>query len=179
MSIDFAPHDMTSNSSHSPFIASVSSYYSGDFMAKNAFNASITSPLSYWVASTSTGWLMLFTGGNRYVLNSYAIAANTIPEPSRMPKNFTMQISDDGVTWVIADTRTNQTSWGSGEIRAFDCASPTVGRYFKLNVTANNGDGVLVVQELYLYGDVASAPACYLKGRNRNRTDFRGVSLSL
>jgi hypothetical protein len=56
-------------------------------------------------------------------------------------------------TWTTIDTRTGQTSWGSGEARNFVLGStPAAARYFKIVVTANNGDTSYTdFGEIYLY----------------------------
>lgn len=35
------------------------------------------------------------------------------------PKDFTIEYSDDGISWVVAATVTNQTGWGNNEARLF------------------------------------------------------------
>jgi hypothetical protein len=153
--IDFAPHDLTSNTSHSPFVVSASSIFSSNFDSWKAFQGSWGS-LSYWIGTNyGVDWLKLDIGsGNTKKLYSYSIRVNSIPEPTRAPKNWTMEGSNDNLNWDVLDTQTNQTSWTTGESRNFVCATYTTSyRYFRLNITANNGDTYTQVGELYLYYD--------------------------
>jgi hypothetical protein len=150
---DFAPHNMTGNSAPSPYVASASSNFSG-FDPYHAFDGALGSG-QYWIGTGSgVDYLQLDIGvGNSHILGIYTILANTIPEPLRCPKNWTMQGSNDGTTWSTVDTQTNQTAWGSGESREFACATTTTAyRYFRLSITANNGDATYTdVGELNLY----------------------------
>ena len=109
----------------------------------------------------SVGALLLVAQGvtSAQLLGSYAIQANTVPEPLRSPKNWTMQGSNNGSAFTTLNTQTNQTSWGSGETRTFAISSPgtTAYRYFRLSITANNGDATYTdVGEMYLYVAVST-----------------------
>ena len=151
--VEFAPHNMVSDNSPTPFVTSASSSYSGDFAPFKAFNG-LVGTNSYWLPSGSTGWLQLDVGSAKaYMLTSYSVQVNTIPEPNRAPKDWTMQGRNDGATWDVLDTVSGQTGWNSGETRTFGCDVQTsYYRYFRINITANNGDGLAQVGELYLYG---------------------------
>jgi hypothetical protein len=88
-------------------------------------------------------------------LHSYSVKVNSVPEASRAPNTWKMQGSNDAETWTDLDTVSGQASWGSGELRYFQCDTYTTEyQYFRINITANNGDGTYVqIQELYLYED--------------------------
>jgi len=122
-----------------------------------AFDGVIGASGTNWLGQNSgIDWLQLDTSNpGGYLLSSYKITVNTQPEPARAPKNWTMQGSNDGSTWTTLDTQTNQISWGSGEARTFTIGSPgtTYYRYFRVNITANNGDATYTqICELNLYG---------------------------
>jgi hypothetical protein len=155
---DFAPHTLTAPGSLYPYFASASSEFSGTFAAYKAFDGGVGAG-QYWVANTSTGWLRLHVAP-RLILNSYEVRVNSVPEATRAPKDWTMEGSNDGSSWTTLDTVTNQTAWGSGETRAFTCdVATTAYHYFRLNITANNGDGLVQVAELYLYADTPATDA--------------------
>jgi hypothetical protein len=154
---DRAPHNMTTDSLPAPLVALASSEWTG-LQAFQAFDGLISAG-HYWLTnSTTTGWIQIYLGpGNFYVITSYAIQVNTVPEPNRAPKNFNLQGSIDGTTWNTLDTQAGQTSWGSGEKRTFTCAiANTAYCYFRLNITLNNGDANFCgIAELYLYQGAA------------------------
>ena len=172
---DFAPHNMTANNAPSPYVASSSTAYSAFFYAYKAFD-NVVGANQYWLANATTGWLQIYTGSSIYNLSNYSIRVNTIPEPNRALKNWTMQGSLDGTNWNILDTVAGEVSWGSGETRNFVCDAFGGYTYWRLNITLNNGDaGYVQVGELYLYGEPYSYTS-YLK-RGRSRLDLGGWSL--
>ena len=59
----------------------------------------------------------------------------------RDPKDWQFQGSNDGSTWTPLDTQSNQTFTERYQLKAYSVASPASYRYYRLNITANNGDG--------------------------------------
>lgn len=148
---------MTSNVLPSPFVASASTNHI-QLLPWMAFDNTL-GILGYWVTNgVSTGWLTLDIGsGNSEILVGYTIYVNTIPEPNRAPKDWTVEGSNTGAfagEEVTLDTVTGEVSWGSGEGRTFTCdVATTAYRYFRINITDNNGDTYLQIGELILYKD--------------------------
>jgi PKD repeat protein len=152
--IDFAPHDLTTNTSHSPFVVTASQTYLNSNSQWAAFDGTVSGG-GYMLWETPTRWIALDTGGS-YTLLQYQYQVNTIPEPARAMKDWTMQGSNDNSSWTVIDTVTGETGWGSGETRTYVCDdTSTAYRYFKIVCTANNGDATYTqIGELYLYADV-------------------------
>lgn len=150
------PHDMTSNSSHSPFVVSASSN-TGGWDPWRAFDGAWNDG---WLGTgAGVDWLKLDTGGSYICIGYRVIQADTA---GRAPKNWTFQGSNDNSTWTTLDTRTNQTSWGNNEGRTFLFTNSTAYRYYRINISANNGDGTYVgFAELYLY-TAYPGPTSYL-----------------
>jgi hypothetical protein len=70
--------------------------------------------------------------------------------PSRASKNWTMQDSNDGSTWAVLDTQAGQ-AWTNNETLTFRVpVVSAVYRYYRLNITANNGDGAYTVRRQLL-----------------------------
>lgn len=148
---DFAPHAMTAADTPSPYVISCSTYIGG-YESFRAFDWGIGA--GGWLANATTGWLQVDLGaGNTKQLYSYAVRSETSGNTSRSPKNWTMLGSNNGTDWDTLDTVTNQTAWSLNEIRSFICDTYTTAyRYFRLNITANNGDGGIVgTGELFLF----------------------------
>lgn len=157
MATERAPHNMTADNAPSPYVAAASTTLSG-FHPYWAFDGALGSG-HYWLADgVGTGWLSMdFGAGNTFVITNYNVVVNTIPEPNRAPKDWTLEGSNDNSSWTTLDTQTSQTSWTSGQNRAFTCSAPgTVAwRYIRINISANNGDTYLQMGELYLQGEPA------------------------
>lgn len=158
---DIAPHSLSGYTS-GVYTVAASSEFGAGFEAYKAFDLTVSFG-HYWIANGATGWLrMRINDGNLYTLHDYSVQVNTIGEPNRAPKDWTMEGSTDGSAWVTLDTVTNSTAWGSGEIRNFVCDTIAGGySYFRLNVSANNGDGLLQTGELFLYADVYTPPSAH------------------
>jgi len=109
---------------------------------------------SFWFHVGTSGSLQYDFGANSaQIIKRYTVAsAPLIPE--RDPKNWQFQGSNDGTTWTTLDTQTDQTFQFRAYQRAFDIGNTTAYRYYRLNVTANNGHpDFLHLSELGLWGD--------------------------
>ena len=89
----------------------------------------------------ATGWLQYqFGGGAAWAVTQYEIAsANDVP--GRDPKNWQFQGSTNGVNWVTLDTQANQTFAARYSFNTYNLTNILAFPYYRLNITANNGDG--------------------------------------
>jgi hypothetical protein len=171
---DFAPHNMSANNAPSPFVASASSEFGGsdpnDSKACQAFDG--LADRSWIGTGGGVDWLKLDIGsGNSEILQSYDIVFKSGVSANRAPKDWKMQGSNDNSSWADLDTVTSETGWTvGGEKRTYVCdVATTAYRYFRLNITDNNGDATYTeVAELYLYvtggggGPVAAQPQMFV-----------------
>jgi len=130
------------------------SEYYASFYGFRACDGQLGGPNNYWIGLGSAAWWKVDLGvGNVAELNNLDIVANTIPEPNRMPKNFTIQGSMNDVDYDILYTSGNETGWGSGESRNFIMSAGGEYRWFKIDITDNNGDASFtVIAEVYFWG---------------------------
>ena len=76
-----------------------------------------------------------------------------------------MQGSNDGSTWVTLDTQAGITWTTDLQVQTFSIASPsTPYRYYRIDITANNGDSYCQILLLSLY--LASTPGVYISKAN-------------
>ncbi len=154
--VELAPHDLTSDTSHPPYVSSASSFFAG-LPAWKAFDGLA----NYWLGTgMGVDWLKLDLGaGIQASLSSYQVTVNIIPEPLRAPKNWTFEGSNDDSAWTVVDTQTNQLAWTSGETRTYTLGSPSAAfRYYRINISANNGDpDYTQIAELHMIGDFVVA----------------------
>lgn len=67
---------------------------------------------TYWSATVATGQLQ-YQFASAVDIASYQISSRSDSNQSSMcPKNWTLEYSDNGSSWTVADTVTNQTIWG-------------------------------------------------------------------
>ncbi|WPK11820.1 SPRY domain-containing protein [Lysinibacillus louembei] len=123
------------------------------------FNHNNTTESQAWITNASkNGWLSYeFTSKKRLV--SYSVSSqmsggstSNATLINRAPKDWTFEGSnDDGITWSILDTQTNQTSWTIGQKRNFLISKQNFYKIYRINVFANNGDTYLSIGELEMF----------------------------
>ena len=93
-----------------------------------------------------------FGAGQTPLIKSYTITSPVL-KPERDPRNWEFQGSKDGTNWVTLDTRTDQLFPLRFYEMEYALAKPAAYRYFRLNVTANNGDNILHIADVKLLSD--------------------------
>ncbi|RYF55430.1 MAG: discoidin domain-containing protein, partial [Comamonadaceae bacterium] len=106
--------------------------------AKQAFDQNSGSPWVFAGPTGPAGWLQYDLGHTervlRYAVTSYDLAP-------RDPKDWQFQASNDGATWITLDAQSNQAFAQRLELKTYAIGNPASYRYYRLNITANNGDG--------------------------------------
>lgn len=119
----------------------------GEGYAKTIDNDVATKWLTAW---TSTGWIQVDLGaGNAKAVNGLAITSAN-DAPNRDPNTWTLLGSNDGENWDVLDEQAGQSWENRFERRVFDFDNDTAYQMYKLDVTANNGDGLMGFSELEL-----------------------------
>lgn len=114
-------------------------------------------------SSLPSTWQVDFGAGNaksiaRYSIRSGPNAANT----DNAPNAWTFQSSDNGSAWTTEQTKSAITGWAAGEKRTYttaegDTGTVTAHRYWRLNVSAANGDTELIISEIEMFEIFASS----------------------
>jgi hypothetical protein len=126
---------MTSNTSPSGK-ANASSVYDVNYAWK-AFDKVTTG--NGWLSNGTTNqWLSYEFDSVKYI-SKYTIMATY--NTSTVPKNWTFEGSNDGVTWTVLDTRTNVTDWILNTKKEFIIDKNNVKPFkiYRINISANNG----------------------------------------
>ncbi|MEV1332614.1 ThuA domain-containing protein [Micromonospora costi] len=109
-----------------------------------------------WLVRTPTGWLAAKLA-QPVVVSRYALtSANDFP--GRDPKNWTLQGSQDGSTWTDLDTRTDETFPQRFQTKQYSFTNTTAYQHYRLNITANSGEPLTQLAELWLIGPDAGPP---------------------
>lgn len=139
--------------------ASASTEYGASYAAYSAFNRNNTRESNntwFTSAGNATGWIRYdFGSGNAKVIKSYSLQ----PVPSnpsgsdatQAPKTWTFQGSNDGSSWTTLDTQTNAPSWATSEKRFYGISNTTAYRYYRVNVSANQGGSILMISDIGMY----------------------------
>ena len=139
------------------YVAKSSTVYGSNYFAHSVFNKTYTSTvLSEWIASIYTLYgLVSIDIGVSKIPAAYSITGTTgyaTANTSVAPKNWTIDGSNDAENWHVLDSQTNQTSWTFGETRYYTLNLSNGYRYFRINISANNGSSsYLALGEFDLY----------------------------
>jgi O-glycosyl hydrolase len=99
-----------------------------------------------WLDTNNTSWVK-FAYATAQKWNQYAITSGN-DVPGRDPKNWTLSGSNNGTTWTVLDTRTNET-WNSirNSTKTYQFGNSTSYLYYKWDITSNNGEAYIQVSE--------------------------------
>jgi hypothetical protein len=117
-----------------------------------AFDQSV---FTKWLThSVSTGWIVAELSSAKRMWKYEICSAND--EPTRDPDDWTIQGSNDGSSWNVLDTVTNNGLFGSRQT-CYTYYPDTIGnyKYYKMDITQNNGDAHMQVSEIKFYEQTA------------------------
>lgn len=105
-----------------------------------------------------TNWLDDFTAAPQFLTYDFGVGVTKKVKRYRItsaedgssygqtldPMNWTVEGSNNGSSWTVLDTRSNESFGNRGETREFRVADPGLYRYYKLNVSSNYGSAATV-----------------------------------
>jgi len=144
---------MTAANLPSPYVVSASSELLPHYAAWEVFTNSYELNDSWITNASPTGWLKVDLGaGNEIVVRKYTlIPINHSTGPVRSPRDWTLQGSNNDSDWDILDTQ-EDISFALYENKTFTFSNSVSYRYYKIDVTDNNGDAsYLGIGEMELY----------------------------
>lgn len=149
---------MTSNTTPAPYVISGTNFWSTGYDGKYAFDG-LTGG-TYTAFTGSTGTLIIDFGANNLKKVCKYIYVPIPSGTTRNAKSWTFEGSNDSVSWTILDTRPSEINWAAGEARGYEFNNNTGYRYYKLNVTANNGAAETDIDEFLLFelDDIVTVP---------------------
>jgi hypothetical protein len=107
-----------------------------------------------WLDKSATSWISYkFANEAKRVITRYTITSGNDEAP-RDPKNWILQGSDDATTWSDLDTRTGElfAVTPRRETRTFNFTNAAAYKYYRLNITLNNGGAYTQLSEIRLFG---------------------------
>lgn len=155
---------MTSDSAPSGTVTA-SSEASG-FEGWHAFDDNITGTDEWSTNAVTTGTLQYdFGSGITKTVTYYSMVACALAETSlnMAPKTWTIEGSNNGSTWTVLDTQTNAATWTAGEQRNFVISNTTAYRYYRINVSANQGGSNVLIADLQLQSSTTGVKALTLE----------------
>ncbi|MEI6329765.1 MAG: VCBS repeat-containing protein [Pseudanabaena sp. ELA645] len=106
-----------------------------------------------WLLFNPTGFLQYqFENSTANVVNQYSLTSAN-DEATRDPKDWRILGSNDGTNFVELDKRTGQSFSDRKQTRSFSFVNTTAYKFYKLDVTANNGaTDILQLADWQLFG---------------------------
>lgn len=151
------PNNMTSNTAPSPYMASASSEYDAHAAAWHAFSDETLNPtqsFDCWASASGVrnAWIQIDLGKptaiNKYIVYARRLYKTTAAKLTESPSTWTVQGSNDGVTFTTIDSQSGKTVavWteASGRLEFFLNGTYTY-RYYRLHVTAVNGGSLVAL----------------------------------
>lgn len=137
--------------------------------ANQAFNSDGGS--KWYGYNSPANWLQYdFGAGNAQVVKRYTISVADVA--TRDPKDWTFLGSQNGSTWTTLDTQSNQ-AFPNRLRNIYNLGNTTAYRYYRLDITANNGAGGVAVGDLGLWSDtgrIVPDGTYAIASRNSNKT---------
>ncbi|MFY1691257.1 ThuA domain-containing protein [Plantactinospora sp. WMMB782] len=110
-----------------------------------------------WLTRTPTGWVVARLAEPKAIAQYALTSANDFT--GRDPRDWTLQGSADGETWTDLDRRTGETFSGRFQTKQYSFTNTQAYEYYRLNITANSGEPLIQLAELWLIGpDAGPAP---------------------
>lgn len=106
--------------------------------ADNARRAFDHNSATQWFYKGVRGWLQ-YDLGHTETIQRYTVISSFDLVP-RDPKDWELQGSNDGTTWQTLDAQNNQVFTRRFAPNSYPVSRPGAYRYYRLNITANNGD---------------------------------------
>lgn len=94
---------------------------------------------------TAPAWMQLQYATPQYSGAYTLTSAND--SPGRDPKSWQLLGSDDGISWTVLDQQTNQSFANRYQTNKYVFPNTTAYSYYRLNILANNGDGLFQCAE--------------------------------
>jgi len=131
--------------------ATASTFFNGATTAAMAFDGDDT---TIWHSTSDMPCWIQGQMASAVVVNFCSIQIYTV-SAARSPRDFTIQGSNDGSAWTTLDTRTS-IIWALDEFKTFTFTNTTAYSYYRVSITANNGDNYENMRRID-FGDISVA----------------------
>lgn len=99
-----------------------------------------------WTTDT-TGWIQ-YEGTTARVIKGYSVRGGN-NNAAYTPSEWTIQASNDGVSFTTLDSVSNETGWVRGEIRHYEIQNTDAYRYYRFDWSAVNGGDQTQISQIF------------------------------
>ena len=144
------PTNLTANTSDPSFTVNQSSANSAPYNGFRLFDGNPTSEPDWCTNATVPQWVSVDFGTAKQITKYSMLPSSVSITNFNAPRNWQLQGSSNGTTWVDINTQTNITGWVSNTAKTFTLSSPESYRYYRLLVTVTQGGSLVRLGELRL-----------------------------
>ncbi len=149
---DLSPEDSVTPVRPLVNVATGGTAYDSALNSSNAGSAFDGNSATEWFYSGVSGQLQ-YDLGREETVQRYTVVSS-FDRIERDPKDWEFQGSNDSATWTTLDRQSDQLFAERFELKSYTVADPASYRYYRLNITANNGDGYFIaLGELGLFAN--------------------------
>ena len=105
-----------------------------------------------WLTFKNSAWLQIQFGDDNALKADYYKIISGNDSPSRDPKDWVLEGSDDGEVFVEIDKVSNEVFKDRREEKSYKISNPGKYKYYRLNILSNNGDTRTQLSEWDLIG---------------------------
>ncbi|MGH3356361.1 MAG: ThuA domain-containing protein [Nocardioidaceae bacterium] len=113
-------------------------------------------PNTKWLTFEETGWITMKLAEAVAVDHYSLTSAND--HPGRDPRDWTLQGSQDGQSWTDLDSRTGEVFSERFQTRVFQLDNIQAFQYYRLDITANSGEGLTQLADLLFFRPEPTPP---------------------
>ncbi len=128
------------------YIASAESQYNNDHAALYAFDGNSN---TRWASGGGAPSWIQIQFPTEVVCNAYQITSRNDGYYNQAPREFRLEGSNDGTTWITLDTQTGIV-FNQNETKLFDFINERAYSYYRIYVTANNGGDYVAISKFEL-----------------------------
>lgn len=139
---------MTSNTSPEPYVVNVTTEYAG-LTGYRAFDLVTDPTKSRWHSDNTKPQRIEIDMGTETQISSFSITSTDSIEP--MPRDFTIEGSYDGSNWTSIKEYNNFSDYIVYETTSFSLDKAVNYRYYRFNISKDNGFGYIVIPEIQFY----------------------------
>nr|WP_173129822.1 GH92 family glycosyl hydrolase [Kibdelosporangium persicum] len=125
-------------------------------------------PGTKWLTQGRTAWVGFEFAGPVHVVRYALTSANDFP--GRDPRDWRLRGSADGNTWTTLDTQAGQTFLQRFQTKEYQFTGGAEYRYYRLEITANNGDPAVQLSEVQFSATTRQAEARIVVAENMATT---------
>lgn len=117
------------------------------YLYPRAFDNAVD-PNSFWEATGKYPFWVVLEYPKKVKIKKYFLSAGECT--IRMPSQWQLQGSTDGLSWLVLDARNKETQWGADEKRSYAVANPKEFKFYRLYFTAGGIYDIFRVYEIGL-----------------------------